>query len=89
MPIHEVRYSSHFRKSLRKLDPPLQKKARDKLRLFLQNPFDPRLDTHKLSGRLKNYWSFSVTTQHRILFEFIRDEVIGLVDIRTHSVYRR
>jgi len=33
---------------------------RTKLDIFKNNPFETTLKTHKLSGKLKDYWSFSV-----------------------------
>ncbi|TSC58834.1 MAG: hypothetical protein Greene041679_36 [Parcubacteria group bacterium Greene0416_79] len=35
---------------------------------FLENPFYPHLATHKLHGKYKEYWSFIVIGQYRVLF---------------------
>lgn len=56
-------------------------------RLFRQNCFDPQLKTHKLKGKFKEYWSFSITHAHRILFEFIDAETVGFIDVGDHSIY--
>ena len=37
-----------------------EERFRTKLELFKDNPFDTGLKTHKLSGKLKEYWSFSI-----------------------------
>lgn len=85
--ITSVYYSSHFKKSLKKYaDHSAQIKK--KLQLFLSNPFDESLKTHKLTGKLANYWSFSVTYHLRILFEFIDDKTVGFIDIGTHEIYK-
>lgn len=81
---------AHYRRSYRNLDQQLQKLADERIALFRRDPFDPRLDTHRLHGKLKKQWSFSVDQRYRILFEFLdknKQEVVFL-DIGTHSIYR-
>jgi mRNA-degrading endonuclease YafQ of YafQ-DinJ toxin-antitoxin module len=41
---------------------------------IIENPFHPSLKTHKLSGRLKNLYSFSVTFDIRIILYFTKDK---------------
>ena len=80
---------ARYRRSLRRLDPQIRKVAQAQIALFRRDAFDPRLDTHRLHGKLKNQWSFSVDVRYRILFEFIndaRDEAVFL-DIGTHALY--
>ena len=55
--------------------------------LFLNNPFDTRLETHKLHGKYKEYWAFTVTGQYRIMFLFMEKESVGFINIGTHSIY--
>ncbi len=43
------------------------------------------LKTHKLSGRLKDLWSFSLSGDIRVIFDKIVKEIIILVDIGSHS----
>ena len=52
--------------------------------------FDPRLQTHKLSGELANQWACSVGYDLRIVFQFVkadRGEAILLINCGTHDVY--
>lgn len=88
MKIVKVYYSTTFKKSLNKFNSLENKKIKRKLTLFFANPFNPQLKTHKLTGELKNYWSFSVNYNVRILFEFINKESVGLIDIGTHEIYK-
>jgi mRNA-degrading endonuclease YafQ of YafQ-DinJ toxin-antitoxin module len=55
--------------------------------LFVIDPFDTKLKTHKLSGKLKDLWSFSVGYDLRIVFYFTKDnpKKAILVDIGTHD----
>jgi len=59
--IKEIRYTSKFERAYRKL--PLEEKlaAEETEKIFRRNPFDTRLKTHKLKGKLKNKWAFSLT----------------------------
>lgn len=56
-----------------------------KIESFSNNPFEPSLKTHKLSGRLKDYWSFSVEYDLRIIFYFSDKQKVVLIDIGTHK----
>lgn len=83
----EVYYYSEFKKSAKKYREH-QDLIKKKINLFLQDPFDKSLKTHKLSGKLSGYWSFSVNYHLRIMFEFIDEKTVGLVDIGTHEIYK-
>ena len=81
---------ARYRRSFTRLDPQLQRLAKQRISLFRQEPFDLRLDTHRLHGKLTNQWSFSVDARYRILFEFLdkkKSEVVFL-DIGNHSLYQ-
>jgi mRNA-degrading endonuclease YafQ of YafQ-DinJ toxin-antitoxin module len=56
--------------------------------LFYQNPFSRQLLTHKLKGDLKNYWSFSITFSYRVLFQFVKKDVVLFHDIGDHQIYQ-
>jgi mRNA-degrading endonuclease YafQ of YafQ-DinJ toxin-antitoxin module len=84
----EVHISSRFKKSFRKLDPRVQKKAVDKTALFRNDPFASNLGTHKLHGEKKEEWAFSVDYSYRISFIFVGNGDILLTDIGTHDMYK-
>ena len=88
MKIKNVYYSSYFKKSLKKFPTREQTIIKKKLALFLENPTNPQLKTHKLKGVLQNYWSFSINYHLRVMFEFIDEESIGFIDIGTHEIYK-
>ncbi len=56
--------------------------------MFRENPFNPKLETHKLHGKYRRYWAFSVTNIYRIMFEFLGGGEIVFIDIDTHNIYR-
>jgi mRNA-degrading endonuclease YafQ of YafQ-DinJ toxin-antitoxin module len=80
---------SRYQRSMRRLDPQIRKTAVTQIALFKRDPFDPRLGTHRLHGKLKAQWSFSVDSRHRVLFEFLDDanEEVVFLDIGTHALY--
>ena len=87
MKINSVFYSSSFKKSIKKYSSN-REKIEKAITKFINNPFDPSLKTHKLTGKLSSYWSFSVDHHLRILFEFIDKQTIGLIDLGTHEIYK-
>ncbi len=76
-----------FERSLKKLPISIIDKVVKRTVLFKNNPFNPLLNTHKLHGKLKDQWSFSIDSRFRILFEFDGEEVIFL-DVGDHELYR-
>jgi len=58
---------------------------REKLGLFLSNPYHASLHTHKLHGRLKGSLAFSLTEDLRVVFSFLTSEIVSLEDIGTHD----
>lgn len=73
----EVSFSSQFVKSYQKGagSGAISKVAfRNALEIFKANPFDVRLKTHKLSGKLKGLWSFSITYDIRVVLYFSEDK---------------
>ena len=82
-----IYHHPRFERSYKKLSVAVQERAEEREQIFRANPFDPRLDTHKLHGRLKDQWSFWITGKIRILFEFDNNDVIFL-DIGGHPIYQ-
>lgn len=86
-PIKTIYYSSHFLKKFKKLPFLLQIAASERETVFRMNCFDPKLDTHKLKGKLAEFWSFSITRKNRIMFRFLSDNSVLFIDVGDHSIY--
>lgn len=82
-----IYYSSKFAKEYKRLSLRVKLLAEKKENLFRKNPFAPALKTHKLTGKLKEYYSFSIDYQYRIIFEFRNDGIIWFHSIGTHEIY--
>jgi mRNA-degrading endonuclease YafQ of YafQ-DinJ toxin-antitoxin module len=60
-------------------------KFENKLTLFCSEPFHSSLKTYRLSGNLKGYLAFSITYEYRLIFKFMAENKVLLVDIGTHD----
>ena len=84
----EIQYAPNFARAYRKLPAEVRARAKDAEQVFRLDPFDVRLKTHKLHGRLSDAWAFSVDARHRIIFEFCRKHVVRFLAIGGHHVYQ-
>jgi len=85
----EISFSKSFIKAFEKRVKSTETKTEFWVRveLFINDPFDPKLKTHKLSGKLKNLWSFSVENDFRVVFFFTDDKPkkAVFVDLGSHN----
>ncbi len=85
----EVSFSTSFKKAFRKRikNSSLESIFWKQLAVFINEPFDTQLKTHKLSGKLKNQWSFSIEFDIRVVFYFTKDKPMKavLTDIGKHD----
>ena len=83
----EVSFSSSFKRAFKKRiknSPALEEKFWQKLEQFTIEPFDPSLKTHKLSGKLKELWSFTIDYDVRVVFYFSEEKAV-FIDIGSHD----
>ena len=84
----EIAFSSSFRRAFKKSvagNVSLETRFWERVELFRNNPFDPKLRTHKLSGKLKDLWSFSIEYDLRVIFSFAEQNKVILIDIGSHK----
>lgn len=84
----KIYYTNKFISSYKKLPEQIKILAEIKEKLFKENPFDSRIDTHKLGGKLKEYWAFSITRKYRIEFKFLGNKEVSFLKAGTHNIYR-
>ena len=70
--------------------PTLYRDIEETLRLLVEDPFAPQLETHKLKGKLSGSWACSFGYDLRIVFNFVKSENekeadIFLIEIGTHD----
>ena len=87
----EIAFSSSFKRAFKKKvagNANVETRFWERLGAFKEDPFDPKLRTHKLSGTLKDLWSFTIEYDLRVIFYFV-DSVDArravFVDIGSHT----
>lgn len=83
----KILYSSKFKREYKNLPKELKLIAEEKEEIFRDNHFDSRLNTHKLFGRLKDFWAFSIKYKFRIIFEFTKKDEVWFHSVGDHSIY--
>lgn len=85
----EIAFSSSFKKAFKKKvkgRKEIESLFWESVSLFIENPFNNSLKTHKLSGQLKQLWSFSVEYNLRVIFSFEdKNRKAIFIDIGTHD----
>ncbi len=81
----EIELSSNFIKRARKLTPEEQRKLSERTEWFRHNPYDPRLKTHALTGKLKGLYAFTVTYGKRVTFVLEGKNTAIFTDVGSHN----
>ncbi len=83
-----VSYTPYFVKKFSKLPLKVKNQAVQKELVFKKNIKDKRLKTHKLAGKLAQYYSFSINHQYRVMFHITAQGEVVFVDVGTHAIYK-
>ena len=86
--MHRIEYTPRYIASFKKLPKEIKQKTLRKEKLFLVNPFDARLKTHKLHGVLSDHLSFLIDYRYRVMFRFIDAHSALFFDVGTHQLYQ-
>ena len=81
-------YSPKFARKYKRLPDNIKDLIEKSEKIFLRDPFDKRLKTHKLSGKFRGLWTFSISYKYRIIFEFIDKNTVYLHSVGTHQIYQ-
>lgn len=82
-----IDFSSSFLKAYRKLSKEVVRQFESKQHVFINNPFDFSLKTHKLSGKMAGLYDLSINYQYRVVFRYIDNNFVLFPDIGTHDIY--
>jgi addiction module RelE/StbE family toxin len=74
-----------FDKKIQKQSVKIKKEFKNRIAIFAEDLNNPILNTHKLSGKLKDLWSFNLSGDIRIIFDMSQKGVVMLVDVGSHS----
>lgn len=81
----KVLFHKNFKRGYKKLSPKIQQKFKERLKLFLEDPFNLLLNNHSLYGKWQNFWSINVTGDFRAWYKPIKHDLVEFVLIDTHS----
>ena len=84
----DIRFKPTFIRQFNRLELALQDEVVEKIELFKNTTNRKQLKIHKLKGRLKNRYSFSVNYQTRIVFIYISKQQVVLLAVGDHDVYK-
>ncbi|MBI4492340.1 MAG: type II toxin-antitoxin system mRNA interferase toxin, RelE/StbE family [Chloroflexi bacterium] len=79
-----IKYTPHFTRRVQRLPVDEKRALARALRIFQQNPADPRLRTHKLHGQHEGRWAFSFGYDARVVFLWDADTAV-LLDVGSHD----
>ena len=82
-----IYYSPEFVRRFKKLSNELKLKALEKEKIFRKNYRDPRLKTHKLSGKLDGRLAFWIDLKVRIIFSFVSPKLVYFHSVGGHDIY--
>ncbi len=85
----DVTYKPSFIRQLNVLGKDLQDEVIEKIGLFKEVKNHKLLKVHKLKGRLKGRYSFSVNYKTRIVFNYLSKQTVVLLAVGDHDVYKK
>ncbi len=87
--MHSLVFGGRFLNSAKKLEEKLKLRLKKNLDSLSDNPFHLYLHTKPLTGELRGLYSFRLGRDFRVIFKFLDNKEIHLIDI-THrkDIYR-
>ncbi len=83
-----IRYKPSFVREFKKLPPELQEEALEKIERFRDLNHHAKLRVHKLKGKLRDFFSFSITYSHRVVFTYEAENEVVFIAIGDHTIYK-
>ena len=84
----KVTFTPTFIRIYKNLPKQLQQETKEKITLFETDQNHPFLKTHKLKGKLKGRYSFSVNYRYRVVFMYSSTSQVTLLTVGDHDVYK-
>ncbi|MBI3442983.1 MAG: type II toxin-antitoxin system mRNA interferase toxin, RelE/StbE family [Candidatus Sungbacteria bacterium] len=78
-------FHRQFRKHLEKLNHKQRQRVRERLHIFLDNPFHSALNNHALKGKYLDYRSINITGDLRAIYKSVSEDECIFVALDTHS----
>ena len=84
----QINYTAKFIRQYSKLDFDLKKELKEKVNLFLDIRNHKQLKIHKLHGKLKSVYGFSINYKIRIVFKYLSKQEAVFLVVGDHDVYK-
>jgi addiction module RelE/StbE family toxin len=84
----EILYKPTFIKEFNNLSKDIQEEILEKIELFKNISNHKNLKVHKLNGKLKDFFSFYINYNYRIIFEYKTRKEVHLLHVGNHDVYK-
>ncbi|MDR4509010.1 MAG: type II toxin-antitoxin system mRNA interferase toxin, RelE/StbE family [Candidatus Brocadiaceae bacterium] len=84
----KISFSSSFKRAFKKKikgKQNIENKFWEKVNIFINDPYNTQLRTHKLSGKLEELWSFTVEYDVRVIFYFSEKDKVVFVAVGKHD----
>ena len=82
-----IKYKPRFIRLYNNFESTQQEEIREKIGLFTSEANHTMLKVHKLQGKLKGRFSFSVNYKTRIVFVYESKQTVVLLVVGSHDVY--
>ncbi len=84
----EINYKPSFISLYEEAEVSLRVEIKEKIALFRNKNNHKSLKVHKLHGKLKTCYSFSVNYKIRIVFEYLSKNEVALLALGDHDLYK-
>lgn len=84
-----VSFTPRFKRSYKKLPKHIRDDFDIKITLFMEDPNNPSLKTHKLMGKLRECLAFRLKNGFRVLFEYTDSRSVNLLAVGSHDIYKQ
>ena len=81
----KILFHRNFEKQYRRLRQRQKARCKERLALFLKDPFDATLNNHPLRGTYKGYRSINISGDLRAIYKMTAPDVFVFVAVDTHS----
>jgi len=80
-----ISFHRHFGKSYKKFPKKVQEQFKERLKLFIDDPFDPMLGNHALHGGYAGFRSINVTGDIRAIYKVLDESSVEFALLDSHS----
>ncbi len=81
----KITLHKNFEKQYKKLNQKERGKFKERRNIFLENPFHPILNNHKLQGPHKGYRSINIAGDLRAIYKLVAKDTALFIAIDSHS----